>query len=60
MASSSFDSHESETVTITAITGSIITFTPKLKFNHFSAVEDYGGIVKKNYFFLIIIIRVSI
>ena len=51
MASSSFDSHESETVTITAITGSIITFTPKLKFNHFSAVEDYGGIVKKNYFF---------
>ena len=43
IAPSSFNNKEKEKVTITAISGTSVTFEPALKYDHYSAIESYGG-----------------
>lgn len=43
IATTDYDGNHSEEVTITAITGTDITFAPALKYKHISATETYGA-----------------
>ena len=43
LSSTEYDTRQREQVTVTAVSGSTITFTPALKYRHFSGLVDYSA-----------------